>query len=143
MFDRELIEEKLSQITKYLSKLEPLANLPKLKFTDSDLHYQAERFVELIVGSAIDINFHIIKELNLDAPIKYKESFKVIADAKILDHDLGYQIADSAGLRNIIVHHYDEIDLDRFYDGLAGGIKDYQEYIKEINLYLKNNKGGK
>lgn len=139
MIDKELIEEKLSNIAKYLVKLEDISKLSHQEFVGSDTHYLAERYVEIIVGSAIDINFHLIKELNLDAPIKYKESFKVITNAKVLEHDLGYRIADSAGLRNIIVHHYDEIDLDRFYDGLKGGIKDYQDYAKAINKYLENN----
>lgn len=137
MIDSELIKRKLIQITNKLNELEEVAETPKEKFTQSYIHYEAERLVELIVGNAIDINFHIIKEKQLNAPIEYKESFKVIGKAKIISSELAYRIADSAGLRNLLVHHYDELDLDRFYDGLKGGIKDYEQYIKEINQFIE------
>ncbi|KKP88553.1 MAG: hypothetical protein UR93_C0011G0001, partial [Berkelbacteria bacterium GW2011_GWA2_35_9] len=75
-------------------------------------------------------------EKQLNAPIEYKESFKVIGRDKVISSELAYRIADSAGLRNLLVHHYDEIDLDRFYDGLKGGIADYEQYIKEVNQYI-------
>lgn len=138
MFDKELIKRKLVQLTNKLSELEIVAQTPKTEFTKSMIHYEAERLVELIVGYAFDINYHFIKELQLNAPLEYKESFKEIGRKGIIDSSLALRIADSAGLRNILVHHYDELDLDRFYDGLSGGIKDYQEYTKEINLYISS-----
>jgi len=136
MIDIELIKRKLTQISNKLNELEEVAQTPKEKFAESLIHYEAERLVELIVGNAIDINFHIIKEKQLNAPIEYKESFKVIGRDKVISSELAYRIADSAGLRNLLVHHYDEIDLGRFYDGLKGGIADYEQYIKEVNQYI-------
>lgn len=139
MIDKELVKRKLVQITNKLNELEEVAEASKQKFVETLIHYEAERLVELIVGNAIDINFHIIKELQLNAPIEYKESFKVIGKVKVISSDLAFRIADSAGLRNLLVHHYDEIDLDRFYDGLKSGVKDYQDYVKAVNKYLENN----
>ncbi len=137
MFDRELIKRKLVQLTNKLSELESVAKVPKEKFIETLIHYEAERLVELIVGYAFDINYHFIKELGLNAPLEYRESFKEIGKKGIIDNSLAVKIADSAGLRNLLVHHYDEIDLDKFYNGLKGVILDYQEYVKEINNYAK------
>lgn len=136
MIDKDLITRKLGQIVKYLDELEVIAKKSKQDFLSSGIHYEAERLIELIVGNAIDINFHIIKELNLSAPKQYRDSFIELGDNHILDAFFSKRIADSVGLRNILVHHYDEIDLDIFYDGLKGGIKDYEQYVKEINKYI-------
>ena len=137
MLDNELVKRKLVQLTNKLSELETVAVVPKEKFIETLVHYEAERLVELIVGYAFDINYHFIKELNLNAPLEYKESFKELGKKGVIDNGLATKIADSAGLRNLLVHHYDEIDLDRFYNGLKGGIEDYQDYVKEINKNLE------
>ncbi|KKP87889.1 MAG: hypothetical protein UR93_C0029G0015, partial [Berkelbacteria bacterium GW2011_GWA2_35_9] len=93
MIDIELIKRKLTQISNKLNELEEVAQTPKEKFAESLIHYEAERLVELIVGNAIDINFHIIKEKQLNAPIEYKESFKVIGRDKVISSELAYRIA--------------------------------------------------
>lgn len=137
MIDKDLVTRKLTQMTGYLNELREISNGTKEKFVSSGVHYEAERLVELIVSNAIDINFHIIKERQLSAPKQYRESFLELGKNGILNTEFSQNIANSVGLRNILVHHYDEIDLDIFYDGLKGGIKDYQQYIKEINQFIE------
>ena len=137
MLDKNIINEKLSILLKYLDRLEPVADQTQEQFKTTEIHYLAERYVELIVGEALDINFHIIKEKKLFAPPKYRESFVILGDAGILTSDLARRIADSAGLRNLLVHHYDEIDLDHFYLGLKPGIADYWRYAQEIFKYVE------
>ena len=137
MLDKVLIKRKLKQIQAYLEELSPIAKKSKQDFVSSYIHYTAERLTELIVGNAIDINFHIIKELNFHAPLEYKESFIVLGKEKILSLDFAKNIADSAGLRNLLIHHYDKFDLDRFYDNLKEGIIDYEKYIDDIYKFIE------
>lgn len=136
MIDKLLVQRKLNQISKYLDELRPIAEGSKDDFVSSPVHYEAERLIELIVGNAIDINFHFIKELGLSAPLRYKESFLEIGKGKILPLDLSKRISDSAGLRNLLVHNYDDVDLDRIFDGLKDGIKDYEDYTESILRFI-------
>jgi len=135
--DQSFIQHKLALIERYLKKLEQIEANGKRAFLESDTHYTAERYTELVVGYAIDINFHLLKILDHPAPIKYRDSFIELGRTAILNYELATRLADSAGLRNLLVHQYDDIDLDRLYNGLAGGIADYQAYVKAIVVYAK------
>lgn len=142
MLDKELIQRKLDQITDYLEDLEKLAQKSHQEFLGSVVHLAAERLIELIVGNAIDINFHIIKEFDLPAPIKYRDSFVTLGKHKILPFEFSRKIAGSAGLRNLLIHEYEEVDLNKLYNGLKSGIEDYKHYVKEIyHQVFKENKG--
>lgn len=137
MIDKTLIQRKLNQIVHYLDELEFVAKTPKQKFLSSTIHYEAERLIELIVGTALDINFHFIKELQLSTTVQYRDSFLELIKTKILDQKFAKRIANSAGLRNLLVHDYDVVDLDRLYSGLRSGISDYRTYVRQINAYLR------
>ena len=41
------------------------------------------------------------------------------------------------GFRNIIVHEYDEIDLDKVYRILANSLSDFDEFLKKIAIFAK------
>ena len=139
MFDQPLIQRKLSRLALYVTELKGISNQPKQDFLTSGLHYQAERLIELLVGTALDINFHFIKVLDLTPPTQYKESFLILGKAGILSASLAQKIANSAGLRNLLIHQYDDIDLDRLFDGLSEGMKDYEDYIQAIGQYIAQN----
>jgi uncharacterized protein YutE (UPF0331/DUF86 family) len=52
------------------------------------------------------------------------------------------EIAPSTGLRDTIVHEYEEIDENIVYQSIGEAIQMYQEYIKYVMTFLdrKNNK---
>ncbi|MBI3260913.1 DUF86 domain-containing protein [Candidatus Berkelbacteria bacterium] len=136
MIDKLLVQRKLDQMGKYLDDLRTVAQKPKTEFTGSPIHYEAERLIELIVGNALDINFHLIKVLDLPVPKQYKDSFITLGKANVLSPEFSQKIADSAGLRNLLVHQYDDVDIERLYDGLAAGIEDYEQYMKTLANYI-------
>jgi len=78
----------------------------------------AERFLERLIGRMIDINYHRITESGHPPPKDYDESFLHLGRLDILPPDLARRIAACAGLRNWIVHEYDDIDPARVYEGL-------------------------
>ena len=48
------------------------------------------------------------------------------------------EIAPSAGLRNRLVHEYEEIDDQIVYQSIQKTLASYKKYIKIIENYLKN-----
>lgn len=140
MFSKDLIYRKLRNVSKYLDELEKIAKIPYKIFEKESFHYAAEKLIELMVEMAIDINLHIIKEKFLLPPTDYKESFTQLGKEKILPIEFARKIAGSAGLRNLLVHHYEEIDIDKLYRDLKNGIKDYQQYCHYIEKFVEENK---
>jgi uncharacterized protein YutE (UPF0331/DUF86 family) len=119
MIDPELVIRKMALIAADLQALEPLAKRSSEEYlasvTDEVL---AERYLERIIGRMIDINYHLITESGRPPPHDYFASFTELARIDVLPPAFAKRIAASAGLRNRLVHEYDEIDPERVYAGL-------------------------
>lgn len=136
MLNKELINRKLANISKYLDELQGLSLKSYEIFTEEGYHYAAEKVIELMVTMAIDINLHIIKESGLMPPQRYKDSFLALGKKTILPRGFANKIAGSAGLRNLLIHHYEEVDLQKLYKDLSRGIKDYEKYCHYIEKFI-------
>lgn len=52
--------------------------------------------------------------------------------------DLARQLAQSSGLRNRLVHEYDEIDPTKFFMAIDFALRQYPVYVLHINTYLSS-----
>jgi uncharacterized protein YutE (UPF0331/DUF86 family) len=139
MIDPELVTRKMLLIAADLRALEPLARRPLEDYVASATdEVLVERYLERIIGRMIDINYHLITEAGQPPPRDYYDSFTQLARIDVLPPAFAKQIAGSAGLRNRLVHEYDEIDPDRVYDGLQAAVRDVPEYLRHVDGYLKN-----
>lgn len=50
--------------------------------------------------------------------------------------ELGKQLAPSAGLRNRLVHEYDDIDSNQVFKAIGFALQQYPLYVKQVNNYL-------
>ena len=50
--------------------------------------------------------------------------------------DLARKLAPSAGLRNRLVHEYDDIDSSQVFKAISFALQQYPLYVKQINNYL-------
>ena len=141
MIDRELVLRKMARIASDLSALENLAAKPKPDYVSSEYdELVAERLLERIIGRMIDINYHLLVEAGDAPPTNYHASFEMLGDAAILPKEFAGHVAASAGLRNRIVHDYEDIDPAKVYDALQSATKDIPEYLKHVRRYLDRTK---
>jgi uncharacterized protein YutE (UPF0331/DUF86 family) len=70
------------------------------------------------------------------APADYHSSFAALAEAGAITADLAARLAPSSGLRNRLVHEYDEIDLDVIAASIAGALDGYREYVRQVADWL-------
>lgn len=137
MPNKILIIRKLEDIAmelNYLKKLLPYTQ--KELLSNAQILYFAERIIERIVTSAIDINYHVISDLLSRSPDDYHASFIEMGMQKIIPFSFAERIAQSTGLRNILIHQYKKINYKKFYASLPVAYKDYSSYIKYIEKYI-------
>jgi len=138
MIDPELVTRKMVLITADLLALEPLARHPLEDYIASPTdEVLVERYLERIIGRMIDINYHLITEAGHPPPRDYFDSFTQLARIGVVPPAFATRIAASAGLRNRLVHEYDEIDPERVYAGLQAAVQDVPDYLRHVELYLK------
>ena len=74
--DSKLIQRKITLISKDLKSLEEIGIVPLAKFiSNSTYETLAERYLERIIGRMIDINYHILAEIDQEIPLDYYNSF--------------------------------------------------------------------
>ncbi len=104
-----------------ISKIETIvSNIDKLKrfqfislkeyLSNEDWMDLSHLYMQLIYQAAIDANEHILKEGFQLTAKNYQDSFIKMGECKILTAELVEIIADSAKLRNVLVHQYDKIN---------------------------------
>ncbi|MBI4587406.1 MAG: DUF86 domain-containing protein [Candidatus Rokubacteria bacterium] len=138
MIDRELIIRKLALITGDLAELRAVAQRPREEYLASVRdELVAERLLERMIGRMIDINYHLIVERGHPPPADYYESFVRLGTLQVLLPDFARHLASCAGLRNRIVHEYDDIDAARVYEALQAAVKDIPEYVRYIQQHVE------
>lgn len=125
----------MSGYTKEINELLDEVNDKELVFS-RNLHV-AERLVQLIIDSMIDINQHFIREKNLEVPDDLRGTFTIMGDRGILPKEFADKITPLAGLRNILVHQYEELDKDLFIRNLRKNFSDFERYQKYIYKCLE------
>lgn len=141
MIDREFVLEKINLITRDLKRLEVFSDLSIDQIAKDFIKFAALKNILMeTIGRAIDINQHLISELSMpetEAPKTYRETFLLLEDLKILPGDFAEEISKSAGLRNVIVHEYNNLDKVIIYKKVGDAIKQYVKYCDYILKLLK------
>jgi uncharacterized protein YutE (UPF0331/DUF86 family) len=135
--DRELVTRKMLLIVRDLDALQSVAAAGAERYLESPREQaMTERYLERIIGRMIDVNYHVITESGGAPPADYHASFTRLAELQILDHAFAGRIARAAGLRNRLVHEYNEIDPRRVFEALQATLDDVPEYLRKVDDYV-------
>jgi uncharacterized protein YutE (UPF0331/DUF86 family) len=138
MIDRALVTRKSVLILKDLAEMGRVAAAARDAFLASRLDQAAaERYLERIVGRMIDINYHLLTESGQAPPADYYQSFIDLVRLGVLDAEFARIIASCAGLRNRIVHEYEDLDPSRIYDALHAVLRDVPAYLARVDEFVK------
>ena len=85
----------------------------------------------------IDVNQHIIHELNLKISEDLQGTFLILGENNVLPKDFAQKIAPVTGVRNILVHQYEKLDKEMFIRNLRKHFSDFEKYQQYIVEYLK------
>lgn len=141
MIRGEFIVRKLQLIADDLERLLRFKeeSLESLKRDEIKLA-AVERLLERIVMRAIDVNEHVISALSTGegrpTRLTYRDTFLMLADLGVYPKDFAEQIARSAGLRNILVHDYNDADRKIVHDSIKSCLRDYHGYVEYVRAFL-------
>lgn len=118
MVDPEAIDARLSRLGELLSQLEGIRDEGRSEYDRRPrTRLATQHALQLAIQTCIDIGAHLIAERNLEMPTDYRGVFAVLRDLG-LSPALADRLASAAGLRNILVHDYLEIDDDLIWEAL-------------------------
>ncbi len=141
MLDTKFIRRKTKLIQEDLSRLEGLGEHSFEEIEKDHIKFAAvERFLEKIIMRAIDINQHIIAETGRgDESVRgYEDTFLILARLGVYESDFAEKIAPSAGLRNRLVHEYNNTKQEIVYQSVKDAIGQYSKYCDYILKFLES-----
>jgi|SRR3989344_3309948 len=130
-----ILKKKLAQLKEYLDKLAPYVALSSdVLLHNEEKRVAMERWFQLAVDEAIDINTALIYQGGGAIPESYKSTFHDLAELGIITHNFAEQIAESAKVRNRIIHDYEKMQ----YSDMIESIKKFFEmYIVYMQILIK------
>ena len=137
-FELDVVVRKVSNIKKYLKQLEKNANVDLDDYKeDFERQLIVERLMHLLIESAIDINMHLVVSDGQPPPETYRDSFLAMAKIGVISSELATEIAPSAGLRNRLVHDYDDVNLEIIYGAIDFALTLYPKYLQQVEQYTQ------
>ena len=137
MPDFVVVRRKLNSLTGYLDELATLADCSLAEYQRKfERRHAIEKLIELAVEYAIEINRGVIEAADRTPPQTYYNTFIEMEKLGIWPDKLTSHLASTTGLRNRLVHRYDEIDNTAVYHSLKPLLKHYRQYVRLIETHI-------
>ena len=137
MVKSEIIVKRLSKLDEYVRLLEHLREHSKDAIVNDPYVYgNVERYLQLAIQTVIDIGNHLLAEKKAREVNEYRDVLEKLGAEGIIPSQLAAKIAPMAGLRNILVHDYLDIDREKLYDLLRTHLDDFKEFGRHIAKLL-------
>ena len=116
---KESIERCIKQIRAYYA-------LPEERpFKEDDLKQDAiELNLQRACEQCIDLANYTIKKKKLGLPKESKESFRILAQQKIIDSELAKKLEKMVGFRNTLIHEYQKLNIDLMVEVIENHLDD-------------------
>jgi uncharacterized protein YutE (UPF0331/DUF86 family) len=120
LVDGEQIGARLARLERLIEQLEDVrAGGEDAYLADERVRAMTERWLQLAIQACIDVGAQLVSELSAAAPADYAGVFKALAEAGHLEVELADRLARAAGLRNVLVHLYLELDDRQVFTALG------------------------
>lgn len=141
MLRPEFVRRKLALIAEDLERLTAFRDVSLEALRADEIKLAAvERMLERAIMRAIDVNAHLIAELSDAAGrvsrFSYRDTFILLADLGVYSKEFAQRIAASAGLRNILVHDYNDADRRIVHAAILTCLRDYREYLERVAEFI-------
>jgi uncharacterized protein YutE (UPF0331/DUF86 family) len=137
MVDRDKIEGLIRHLQEYNAILKETTNQPEEDYlNDPKMIGSTRYYLQISIETCINIANHMIATQRLRAPKDYKDSFQVLYETKILSDEITRKMKEVAGLRNLLVHIYWDVDDRMIYESIQSELNDFEDFITEIMVFI-------
>ena len=84
---------------------------------------------------AVDLVANLVVEQG-SSPVSYREVFREAGRVGVIPTDLATRLADVAGLRNVLVHMYEDIDYQIVANSIGKALQDFGSLLETLSRRL-------
>lgn len=135
--DRDRVDQRLERIEVLCDALADAAGMNTDEFLDdADAVAATERRLQVAIQASIDVAAHVSAASAWPVAEGYAATFRVLGQRGVLDEPLAERLALAAGLRNLLVHDYLEIDPARLHASLDADLADLRAFVRAVVHWL-------
>ena len=90
----------------------------------------------MAIQNILDMGSQIFSSLGKNNCETFTDIFIRLGEENIIPNDFSLKIKGMAGLRNILVHDYLQIDNEKLFNVIQNQLQDFEEFIKYILKYI-------
>ena len=133
--DSEIVRRHLLALDGALTHLRKHAGRPRAALDSLDEAWLVERGLLLCAQNALDVATHLAASAGRDAP-DYASAIDALAELGVLPRDFCSRFRGVAGFRNVLVHGYLSVDLDRVHRLINEHLDDFATFAGLVQSYL-------
>lgn len=104
--------------------------------SDEDLQWLVERGLHLGCEIVLDVGNHVLASAFSRAPDTYEQILDALAAEGVLSAAVRAELTGLGGFRNVLVHDYLDVDLDRVIAALARAPERFESFAADIHRWL-------
>ncbi|HXH07066.1 MAG TPA: DUF86 domain-containing protein [Vicinamibacterales bacterium] len=135
MTDPDLVAKQLAVIETCVADLRRLARPDAMAHDIREKRF-IEHTLQIAIQAALDVASHIVSDERLGEPETNRQLFDLLARAGWLPAEQADLMKRMAGLRNILVHGYQTVNLDVLQDAVAHRLDDRLAFSRTIRSRL-------
>jgi len=133
MVDKDLILAKSGSVKRHIDRIKARSVADMATFQrDLDRQESIAFNMHLAIQNCMDIAAHIISEEGFGIPGSAGEMFFLLQENGFLSADLADKMVKAVGFRNLLVHEYEKIDLQRLHRAAEKNVDDLMEYLASV-----------
>ena len=135
--DKEVLQTKLEALIRCLHRIKD-QNISSLDELEKNLDKQEIIILNLqrAVQICVDIGNHILIDYSTPTPATMAETFKYLAENKLISDKNALELSHAVGFRNIAVHQYENINCKIVYEIITKHLDDCKEFSQAISQLI-------
>ncbi|WP_370323802.1 DUF86 domain-containing protein [Euzebya sp.] len=136
--DPEVVQQKVRHIARLRDDLRAMGVVEAARLEAEPVtRHAGEWILTQVAQQAAAAATYLVVRSGGQVPTTYRESFRLLAADAVIDPDLAERLQALAGMRNLLVHRYDDIDLDRLAAGLRRLPEDADAFVHQVTAEVR------
>jgi len=130
----EVVLARLAQLARALAQIGRLTALTRQeRARDPVNQFALERALHVAAEAIFDIGHHVLAGRGLGVPAQYRDILPALAAAGVISRESAARTEGLAGLRNLIVHDYADLDPERLWQLAETRLEDLRTLHAELS----------
>ena len=133
-----VLYKKVDHIRKNLDRVKTRHGLSVDDFkADLDSQDVVLHNLQLAIQGCIDLGNHIISDEEWGVAGSFGDLFHILRERGVIAPPLAERMISAVGFRNILVHEYEEVDLNIAYDVYTKRLGDIEEFLRSVLEFFR------